>query len=371
MNKVTVVEVLIGNRTVGRLALTKDQQCVFEYDSEWLKDGYSISPLELPLNLGVKIARPDPFDGGFGVFDDSLPDGWGLLILDRYLRLHRINPNELTILDRLSLVGSNGRGALEFRPDNTIADGHDSLTIEEMAREVSLLLGSEDYTSNNLDTLYRRGGSPGGARPKVFLRYDDSEWLVKFPAREDPKNIGEQEYDYSKLAKECGIEMPDTRLFDNQYFGVKRFDRDSKGNRYHTASAAGLLCADYRIPSIDYLHLMALCRKLTNSEMDLWKLFRVAAFNYTIGNRDDHAKNFSFIVIDSSWHFAPAYDLLPSYGMNGYHTTSYNNSITPTDNDVIAIAEKSGLDRKKAKVILDETKEKFFRFASTLHRGQK
>lgn len=358
MNKVTTVEVLIGNRAVGRLALTQEQLCVFEYDSEWLKDGYSISPLELPLNLDVKIARPAPFDGGFGVFDDSLPDGWGLLILDRYLRLHRINPHELTILDRLSLVGSNGRGALEFRPDNTAPCIHDSVTVAQMASEVNLLLGSKDYTDNNLDTLYHQAGSPGGARPKVFLRYDDCEWLVKFPARDDSKDIGKQEYDYSMLAKECGIEMPDTRLFDNQYFGVKRFDRDSQGNRFHAASAAGLLCADYRIPSLDYLHLMALCRKITNSEKDLWKLFRVAAFNYVIGNKDDHAKNFSFIVIDGSWHFAPAYDLLPSYGMNGYHTTSYNDSITPADNDVISIAEKSGLDKKKAKAILDEIKAK-------------
>ena len=358
MNKVTSVEVLIGNRTVGRLALTKEQLCVFEYGSEWVKDGYSISPLELPLNLEVKMARPAPFGGGFGVFDDSLPDGWGLLILDRYLRLHHINPNELTVLDRLSLVGSNGRGALEFRPDNTIIGSNNSVTIEEMAKEVSLLLGSEEYIGNNLDALYQQGGSPGGARPKVFLRYDGSEWLIKFPAREDAKNIGEKEYDYSILAKKCGIEMPDTRLFGNKYFGVKRFDRDSSGNRYHTASAAGLLCADYRIPSIDYLHLMALCREITNSEKDLWKLFKVAAFNYVIGNKDDHAKNFSFIVIDGSWHFAPAYDLLPSYGMNGYHTTSYNDSITPTDDDVISVAQKSGLDKKKAKTVLDEIKEK-------------
>ena len=150
--------------------------------------------------------------------------------------------------------------------------------------------------------------------------------------------------------------MPDTHLFDNKYFGVKRFDRDSNGNKYHVASAAGLLCADYRIPSIDYLHLMALCRSLTNSELDMWKLYRVAAFNYVIENKDDHAKNFSFIVCDGSWHFAPAYDILPSYGMNGYHITTYNNSIIPTDDDVIAVAVKSGLDKKKAIEVLNEIK---------------
>lgn len=358
MNKIEKVEVLIGKLTVGRMALTPEQLCAFEYDGEWLQHGYSISPLELPLEPGVKIARAAPFDGGFGVFDDSLPDGWGLLILDRYLRLHRINPHALTILDRLSLVGSSGRGALEFRPDNSTTEQDDSISVTEMATEINLLLGSEEYSGGSLDLLYHKGGSPGGARPKVFLRYDDSEWLVKFPAREDSDDIGKQEYDYSQWAKRCGIEMPDTRLFDDKYFGVKRFDRDNHGNRYHVASAAGLLCADYRIPSIDYLHLMALCRKLTNSEQDLWKLYRVAVFNYMIGNKDDHAKNFSFIVRNGSWHFAPAYDLLPSYGMNGYHTTSYNGSITPTDDDVIAVAAKSGLNRNKAAAILKEVKDK-------------
>ena len=118
MNKVNHIEVLIDKRTIGKIALTSNQLCAFEYDGKWLEDGYSISPFELPLERGVKISRAMPFDGGFGVFDDSLPDGWGLIILDRYLRLHNINPNELTILDRLSLVGKNGRGALEFIPDN-------------------------------------------------------------------------------------------------------------------------------------------------------------------------------------------------------------------------------------------------------------
>lgn len=358
MSKVNQVEVHIDKKMVGKIALTQNLLCAFEYDGKWLKDGFSISPFELPLERGVKIARATPFEGGFGVFDDSLPDSWGLLILDRYLRLHNINPNELTILDRLSLVGGNGRGALEFIPDKSVAHDTNSMTIEDMAKEIGLLLVNNDYTGDNLDTLYRQGGSPGGARPKVFLDYNDCEWLVKFPAQEDSKDIGKKEYDYSLLAKECGIDMPDTQLFDHKYFGVKRFDRDSNGNKYHVASAAGLLCADYRVPSIDYLHLMALCRRLTNSELDLWKLYRVAVFNYVIENKDDHAKNFSFIVRDGSWHFAPAYDLLPSYGMNGYHTTIFNDSIMPTDDDVIAVAVKSGLDKRKAVEVLNEIMSK-------------
>ena len=119
MNSIKQIEVIYADHIVGRLALTKEGLCAFEYSAEWLASGFSISPFELPLRSGVFIAKPRPFDGGFGVFDDSLPDGWGLLILDRYLQQQGINPRSLTILDRLALVGSTGRGALEFRPDKS------------------------------------------------------------------------------------------------------------------------------------------------------------------------------------------------------------------------------------------------------------
>ena len=112
MNSIKRIEVIYDNRLVGRWALTKESLCAFEYSAEWLNSGFSISPFELPLRSGVFIAKPRPFDGGFGVFDDCLPDGWGLLILDRYLQQNGIKPCVLSLLDRLVLVGSTGRGAL-------------------------------------------------------------------------------------------------------------------------------------------------------------------------------------------------------------------------------------------------------------------
>ena len=218
-----------------------------------------------------------------------------------------------------------------------------------------LNLDSDEYRGSGVEEFQYRGGSPGGARPKIFVRYDEAEWLVKFRAKMDSKHVGAEEYRYSLLAKECGIDMPETRLFENKYFGVKRFDRVG-GKKLHVVSVAGLIGADYRVPSIDYLHIFQVCAALTYSVVELWKVYRVMVFNCLIDNKDDHAKNFAFIYQDGEWHFSPAFDLLPSAGMNGFRTTSINDSIEPTSNDIFVVAEKVGLNKKEAIEIYDTMK---------------
>ena len=356
MNSIKQIEVIYHNRLVGRLALTQDRLCAFEYSAEWLQSGFSISPFELPLRSGVFVAKPRPFDGGFGVFDDCLPDGWGLLILDRYLQRQGIFPMALTVLDKLALVGATGRGALEFRPDKSVVTKQEYADFEKLALEAEQILGSDDYIGESIDEFQHRGGSPGGARPKIFTRYEGKEWLVKFRAKRDPKRIGIDEYEYSVLAKKCGIEMPETRLFEGKYFGVERFDRAADW-KLHVVSVAGLIGADYRIPSIDYTHIFQVCAALTHNMSELSKVYRLMVFNFLIANKDDHAKNFAFIYRDEDWHFAPAYDLLPSDGMNGFHTTSINDNIEPAQNDLIAVAVRAGLSKKDAEETFEQIKE--------------
>ena len=351
MNSIKQIEVIYDNRLVGRLALTKEGLCAFEYSAEWLNTGFSISPFELPLRSGVFIAKPRPFEGEFGVFDDCLPDGWGGVILDRYLQQNGINPHTLSLLDRLALVGSTGRGALEFRPDKSVVSKQEYADFEKLALNAEQILDSEDYTGEGIEEFQYRGGSPGGARPKIFPRFADKPWRVKFRAKRDSKRIGVDEYNYSLLAKKCGIEMPETRLFEEKYFGVERFDRTPSG-KLHVVSVAGLIGADYRLPSIDYTHIFQVCAVLTHSVAEMWKVYRLMVFNYLIDNKDDHAKNFAFIYRDGDWHFAPAFDLLPSDGINGFRTTSINDKIEPTKEDIIAVAVKAGLNEKKAIEIL-------------------
>ena len=233
----------------------------------------------------------------------------------------------------------------------------DYADFEKLALEAERILDSDEYRGKGIEEFQDRGGSPGGARPKIFARYEGKEWLVKFRAKRDPQNIGIDEYRYSLLAKECGIEMPDTRLFEGKYFGVERFDRTPQG-KLHVVSVAGLIGADYRLPSIDYKHIFQVCAVLTHSVAELWKVYRLMVFNYLIGNKDDHAKNFAFIHRDGDWHFAPAYDLLPSDGINGFRTTSINDSIEPTKEDLLAVAVKSGLNEQEADTMFDRVRER-------------
>lgn len=350
-----MIEVFISDRRVGRMALTPEGVCGFEYDADWIQSGFSISPFYLPLKPGLIMAKRDPFAGNFGVFDDSLPDGWGNLLLDRYLQEKGIDPYKLNILERLSLIGSTGRGALEYRPDKSVATDDEFLDFDRLAKEAEKILESKESTGS-IDLLYKYGGSSGGARPKVFAKIDDREWLVKFKATNDPVNVGEIEHNYSLLAKECGVRMVETRLFDDRYFGVERFDRTPLG-KIHTISAAGLLHANYRIPSLDYSLLLKLTLNLTKDMGQVDEMFRLMVFNILISNRDDHAKNFSFQLVDGAWKLSPAYDLLPSNGFNGYHTTTINGKGEPTLSDIIIVATEIGLSKQSATQIIEKLTE--------------
>lgn len=352
--KISAVEVYFEEQKVGSVVFSSEQLCVFEYESDWIKNGFSISPFYLPLKSGVFTARAQPFNGLFGVFNDSLPDGWGKLLIDRWLISKGINPAEITPIDRLSLVGDNGMGALTFRPAQNTNSTETIHHLDFYAAEVERILNA-DY-SGSLEELVNKAGSSGGARPKVLVNIDGIEWLVKFRSGIDPKNVGKIEYEHSLLAKKCGIEMPETLLFEGKYFGVRRFDREGD-KRIHVHSASGLLYASYRLPSLDYSSLMKATMALTRNILEVEKMFRLMVFNLLIGNKDDHAKNFSFIYKNGAWQLSPAYDLLPSSGFNNNHTTTINGKGKPKMEDCIEVAKLTSFPLKKAKKIIDEVAE--------------
>ncbi len=351
MKPVAVIEVSLEEKRVGRIALDPCRRALFEYDPVWIREGFSISPFWLPLQSGVFTARAEPFNGLFGVFNDSLPDGWGTLLTDRWLIRQGVRLADLTVLDRLSLVGDRGMGALCYAPFSPSGKENPPFSLDFYSAEVEKVLRA-DY-SGALEELVRRAGSSGGARPKVLLKRDDGEWLVKFRASADPPDVGPIEYHFSLLAKKCGINLPETRLFEGKYFGVRRFDRE-QGQRFHLLSAAGLLHASYRLPSLDYVSLMKATFLLTRDIREAGKMFRLMVFNLLIGNKDDHAKNFSFIYRDAHWQLSPAFDLLPSEGFNGNHTTTVNGKGRPALQDCLDVARLSSFPLNTARMIIDE-----------------
>ena len=361
MMKIELLNVKYHNRIVGTLSLTPDNKlCAFEYAPSWLADGYSISPLELPLRQGLFLAKPSPFFGNFGIFEDCLPDGYGRYLLHKLLQKEGIDDFKLSALDRLSIVGSGGMGALTFEPETSIKQGAD-VTDFDLLQEKALEVLKEKQDDDAGLLLYNSGNS-GGARPKAVFSDDEGHWLVKFRHTYDPQDMGQQEYHYNEVARKCGISVPDFKLINGRYFASRRFDIDAEGNRIHTATAGGLLCISLSNPVLDYSNLLALTGYLTQNPHDVEEMYRRMIFNYLTDNKDDHCKNFSFIVLKDingswKWHLAPAYDLtLCTEGYNGEHATSVNGTGHPTLKDFIAVGTKIKMNEQRCREIIEEVK---------------
>ncbi len=351
---------------VGTLALTDSQVLAFEYDADWLVRGFSISPFSLPLESGVFIAKPHPLDGVFGVFDDSLPDGWGRLLVDRVLRNNGIDPDDAGPLVRLAIVGNSGMGALEYRPvfsfpDETVLEDYDRI-----ANDCAQMLKT-DFTED-IDALFAMGGSSGGARPKILTEIDGRPWIVKFPSSYDSRDIGVHEYKVALAARECGIDVPEVRLLPSKqcggYFAVRRFDRPINQHggvtKVHMISAGALLETSHRIPNLDYDILLKLTLRLTDDIEEVERLFRLMVFNVMIGNRDDHAKNFSYLrePFMGSWCLSPAYDLTRNGGMNGERATTVNGKGRDiTTEDMTSVGVRAGLPSSRIRSIINRVHE--------------
>ncbi len=368
MKTINSLKVKYHGRTVGTLALAKDHVTAFQYDDRWILDGFSISPLSLPLRQEVFFPKYLPFEGLFGVFDDSLPDGWGRLLVDRMLLREKISPATVNPLMRLAIVGRSGMGALEYEPEITLTEKNQLCDLDQIADECRKMLET-DY-SEDLDELFEMGGSSGGARPKILTSYNGEDWIIKFPSTSDHKDIGLLEFEYSQCAKACGIKMTKTKLFPskkcNGYFGIKRFDRiaahgeDSAG-RVHMVSAGGLLESSHRIPNLDYHTLMKLTSVLTKSFDAVEQLYRLMCFNVFAHNRDDHSKNFAYLYDEpsGSWMLSPAYDLTYSNSINGEHATCVDgNGKNPGMKEVLAVAEAAGISSGKAQKLADDIRHK-------------
>ena len=364
---------MYGSRREVGLLVQEKQRIFFEYAPNFLKSGIELSPFKLPLKTGVCEEKSYIFDGLFGLFNDSLPDGWGCLLLDRKLRKMGKSYAEITPLDRLSLIGADPMGALEYEPADCDADLYGKIELDSLSGEVDRIIDGEESTV--LDELLKLNGSSGGARPKIvaYVSSDRKQvihggknapdgftpWIIKFSEKHDPQTSGELEYRYSLAAKAAGITMPETHLFPLKdgrgCFGVQRFDRSPDG-KVHTHTACGLLHTSHRFASLDYENLLKLTWILTRNHADMVEMARRMIFNVKSGNKDDHSKNFSFLLNkDNQWQLAPAYDLTQSSGINGEQTCMVNGKgRNITDADLIKTAANAGVSEAESNAMIEQ-----------------
>ncbi|MGG7036759.1 MAG: type II toxin-antitoxin system HipA family toxin [Flavobacterium sp.] len=352
----------------------------FRYNPGFIEKGLEISPFKMKLSNAILTPKELHFDGLFGVFADSVPDGWGRLLLDRKLLSMGVNLNDISPLNRLSYLDNNGIGAISYEPEYknpyTISNNMD---LDQISNEIETVLSgtSEDI----IEDLFRLGGSSGGARPKILVGFNPKteellygksnlpegfeHWIVKFPASNDPADIALIEYTYNEMAKIAGIEINEFRLFKSKkgkyFFGSKRFDR-IKNEKLHLHSVAGLLHDNFRMSTLDYGHIMDCAFTLEKDFNAYSKVLRLATFNILTHNRDDHSKNFSFLMDKTGkWKFSPAYDLTFSHSSFGYHSTTIaGESRNPTLEHVAILAKHFGI--KNPNPIFEDVKNSVSQF---------
>lgn len=353
IKNVQAVSVMYHGRKVGTLSMGNRSNCQFEYDNDWLSDGFSISPLQLPLKAGLFTADYQPFNGNFGVFEDSLPGGYGEYLLRKVLKKSGVDPQGLTPVQWLSIVGNSGMGALCYLPETKLQQEDSQRSFDEM-QQIALDVLSE-RTEENADMLYFKSGNSGGVRPKAIFHDEEGHWLVKFRHTYDPKNIGKLEYDYNKVARQCGIDVPEFKLIEGKYFAVRRFDIENDV-RLHVVTASALLNEPITPPKMEYHNLLQLTGYLTQSPKAVEQQFRRMAFNVFAHNMDDHARNFSFICRDGKWSLAPAYDLTNDATL-GEHASTINFKGLPSDEDMITVGMNIRMSRERCQQIIEEVRE--------------
>lgn len=382
LNELKRLEVRMGDVKVGQLRW-HERTLYFSYTEGFFKRDLWLSPFQLPLRSELFEHRDLRFGPLFGLFDDSLPDGWGRLLISRHFRSRGLELRGASPLALLAYLGDRTMGALSYHPPRMDGAQGEAIELALLARHSQELLSGA--VEDVLPALRRAGGSPGGARPKILVgvRQDGTEgpalisgegrlpsthapWLIKFRGADDDADAPRVELAYMELARSAGLRVPATRAFEAEgsiYFGVERFDRvwgEGEWRRVHIHTLGGLIHADFRVPSCDYADLLKVTRALTRGDQEaLYQAFRIMVFNWLTHNRDDHVKNISFMMSEEGeWSLAPVYDLTWSSGLSGEHSmTIAGEGRAPKASHALKLCRDFDLDEERCLRVIDEVGE--------------
>ena len=359
IENINKIEVYYKDKHVGLLIQNGDSTCSFVYTYEWLENGFTISPFKLPLEDKEFICDDYLVNYMFGVFYDCLPDSWGNYLVDKYLISQGINPRNVSLLQRLTLLGEDSLGALSFKPNFEEKNTENANDFDEIKKKIEELEKGDRQFDEDLFDLYHQGSPTGGSRPKVNYSFDDGEYIVKFPSKVDDKNIGLSEYKMNELAKKCGLNVPEHKLIPSKvckgYFATKRFDRVN-GTRKHVISLAGLFDLDSSLSQIHYKGFLQTVKVLC--PQDIEEAVKRMIFNYLINNKDDHPRNFSFIYDEeiNQYRLAPFFDITSTPYINE-HMMQVNGKDSPELEDFINDAKAGGLSKEKTIKIYNDLKK--------------
>ncbi len=357
------------NWCIGTLA-SNGRQTIFQYSKEALERNIEFSPFKLKLQKNAFTDFPDYQLQLPGLFADSLPDGWGMLLMNRFFKKEfGKDPYEINPLERLAFLGEQTTGAFVYLPASTKIEQIAKLNLFEIAQAMEDI--QKDVDVRLLETLALMGGSPQGARPKALVHYNPSDgemsthafegshpWLVKFNAQSEHIEVCGIEKKYLEIAQQCGLTVPEAKLLNINArisaIAMKRFDRQGE-IRIPMHSLAGALHANFRVPDCNYGIFLRMTRFMTKSEAEVQKAFAHCVFNVCMNNRDDHTKNFAYLMNQNGqWELSPAYDLTFNTGMNGYHQMDIEGeALKPSRKDLLDLAKNAGLNLKKSELVLD------------------
>ncbi len=369
------LKVYYHDSIIGTLADDpKSRKIYFQYDEIFLTSKIDLSPLKLPLVSRPQFCETLSFRGLFGLFYDSLPDQWGMTLLER--KLQNSGARALSSLTHLAYLGDRSMGALSYRPDLD-ADSREVQKIQLLktsreARSIYLKGILKDVSSE----LLQAGASPGGARPKILLGIDNERkefisgsgdlphgydhWLVKLDdGSKEPHALWEALY--ISMARACGIRVPEFFLIpigkNKMLLALRRFDR-IQNQRIHYHSFSGITHTNF-LESADYDTLLGVTRTLTHDQREVEQAFSRAVFNLIGCVRDDHVKNHGFLLKGQKWEISPAFDLIPSK-WNGPHSLSYGGeSLKPTLKNLVNLGIYHSIGRLKVMEQIKKTQSVF------------
>ena len=396
----TLGEVRLWGRTIGAVSLLDGEEvAAFEYDAAFARSGIELSPLVMPLSRRVyrfpELSR-QTFLGLPGMLADSLPDRFGNALIDAWLATQGRQPGSFNAVERLCYIGERGMGALEFAP--VIGPGAKQATridVDKLVELASRVLShrhdlqasfADQGKEDALRDILRVGTSAGGARAKAVIAWNPASnevrsgqlragdgfeyWLLKFDGvsgnrdkeLEDPKGYGIIEYAYYLMARDCGIDISECRLFEEngrRHFMTRRFDRLPGGDKLHMQSLCALAHYDFNMAGAhSYEQALLVMRQLGLPMRDIEQQFRRMVFNIVARNQDDHVKNIAFLMDkQGNWSLSPAFDMTYSFNPNGAWTASHQMTMNGkrehfTLDDFRACAKTAALKRGSAEKII-------------------